>query len=358
VRPDSKRKTSAGAPMRKHSDSSRISRVFTWLHAQYPSWEGGDQLGPIRVAVLNGRRPGRATLIVFRGGQRTPSIVVKLVTRLEDAGHISREARSLELANSQLVGLLDPPPPRLLGSTHQPGLAALAITAVPGRRSKLPDLAKAKPSRSDVHAVRRHIDSVRSWTRSLREVEMPEQPMRDGQQLADRVHRFIELGGLPAAVVPRIQHLAIAMEQMPVKWSPHWQHGDVAPGNVLWHKGRIRLVDWEAASPAHDPWRDDAYLLLSLGRATQHETGVSSVGSAIRAAFGSQSWAGRVAESSYRESWPHPIPVGWALISTTIEHALEREEYGATTPFWRDLAVDLLFDQDLRDSCGWLVPHW
>ena len=339
-------------------DPSRIAHIRSWVEAQYPSWKDGDDLGPIRLAVLGGHRPGRATLMIFRGHERWPSIAVKLVTTPEDATHLSREARSLDLANRQLADLLALPPPQYLGLIREQQFAALAITAVPGRRANLPDLTKPKPTHRDVRALKSHVRAVRYWSHSLREATNPDQATRDGQHLADRIHRFIDLGDLSIDVVPRFQSLAVAMGRCPARWSPRWQHGDVASGNVLWRKGGIRLVDWEAASPAHDPWRDDAYLLLSLARAAQHETGAPSVAAALKTAFGSGRWAGQVAQSSYRETWAHPIPVGWAVMATTIEHALEGEECGTTTAFWRDLAVDLLVDEELGEVCGWLVPRW
>jgi len=359
VRRDSKPEPSAEAHRPGLAeDSSPISRVRSWLHTQYPSWEAGDDLGPTRLAVLGGHRPGRATLMVFRGRERWPSIAVKLVTTPEDATHLSREAKSLDLANRELAGLMALPPPRHLGSIHERQFAALAITTVRGTRANLPDLTKPKPTRRDVRSLKSHVHAVRHWSRSLREATVSDSATRDGRHLVDRIHRFIDLGDLPDDVIPRFQSLAVAMGRYPAKWSPRWQHGDVAPGNVLWRRGGIRLVDWEAASPSHDPWRDDSYLILSLARAAQHETAAPSVAAALRTTFGSGRWAGQVAESSYREDWPHPIPVSWAVMATTVEHALEGEEYGTTTSFWRDLAVDLLVDEELREMCKWLVPRW
>lgn len=334
-----------------------IRYVQSWLQTHYPEWRDGEELGPIRVSVLLGRRPGRSTIFVFRGRDRWPQIVVKLATNEESATQLTREGRSLDLAHRELNGLLEQPLPRHLGSTQKPGLAVLATTALRGRRAMLPDLTWSLPRLGNRRQLRSHIDAVRAWSHSLSRVDGSDHIKRDGRHLADRIQRFTELGDVSDPVRERLESLAKVISASGLQWSPRWQHGDVAPGNVLWHKGRIRLVDWEAASPMHDPWRDDVYLILSLARVVQHRLKVSTVREAFLSALGSKDWGGRVLADSYREDWPYPIPIGWAVLMTTIEHALEREEYGIATAFWRDLAIDLVSDDDLRATCDWLVPR-
>lgn len=311
----------------------------------------------MRLTVLMGTRPGRLTLVVFRRRERLPNLVVKLTTN-ENATHLTREARVLDLAQSELGRLVNQPLPRQLGFIQEPQLAALAITALRGHRAKLPDLTMSEARRNDRRRLQSHVDMVRDWSRSLREAGISDQLPRDGQFVAGRIERFIVLGKVGPKASDRLERLAEAMRASGVRWSPCWQHGDVAPGNVLWHRRRIRLVDWEAASPSHEPWRDDAYLILSLARVAQRAMGAASVSAAFQGPLASRSWAGRILASSYREEWPHPIPIGWAVIATVIEHALEREESDTTTATWRDLAVDLLCDDQFRATCNWLTPNW
>jgi hypothetical protein len=335
-----------------------ISHVCSWLETRYPEWWEGEELGPIRVSVLLGRRPGRSILFVFRGRDRWPQIVVKIATNEESARQLSREGRSLDRAKRELNGLLIQPLPRHLGSIQEPGVGVLATTALRGQRATLPDFTNSSPGWSDRRYLKSHIDAVRAWSRTLAKIGRPDTLKRDTHHSAERIERFIVLGNLSDPARVGFESLANAIARSGVSWSPRWQHGDIAPGNVLWHKGNIRLVDWEASSPEHDPWRDDAYLTLSLARLAQHRLNLSTVSDALQSALGSEDWAGRALADSYQVDWPHPIPIGWAMLTTTVEHALEREEYGTTTPYWRDLAIDLVCNDDLRATCEWLVPRW
>lgn len=339
-------------------NTSIVSHIRSWLRASYPDLHGGEQLGPVRLSVLVGRRPGRSTLMVFRGRERWPSIVVKLATTEEGARHLPREARVLDLAERELEGFLDHPPPRHLDLLEEPELTALAITAVRGRRASLPDLTPAVPRWGDKRRLQSHLEGVRDWSRSLSKAGRSNRQPRDGQFIATRIQRFALLGDLAPELRERLEEFAHALQASNAQWTPLWQHGDVASGNVLWHRRRVRLVDWEAASPTHDPWRDDAYLILSLARAAQRTMRTSSIGAALVGALSSRSWAGRILASSYREYWPHPIPIGWAVLATTIEHAMEEEEHRAASAVWRGFAIDLVSSDQLRSRCDWLVPRW
>lgn len=335
---------------------SKISYIRSWLQARYPVWQGGEELGRVRLSVLMGRHPGRSTIIVFRGRERWPRIVVKLATDEEGATRLTREAGVLDHINRELQEFLDHPLPRHLGLLNESHLAALATTALRGRRATLPDLTVSEPKRNDRRRLQYHIDAVREWSRSLSQARTSVQQPRHTGYAAHRIQRFIDLSNPAKKTRGRLERLSAAMEASDARWLPCWQHGDVASGNVLWHRGRMRLVDWEAASPTHDPWRDDAYLILSLARAAQRTMGSSSVSPAFLGPLGSGSWPGRILESNYREFWPHPIPVGWAVVATTIENALKREKYGTTNAVWRNLAIDLVSDDRLRTKCNWLVP--
>ncbi len=60
----------------------------------------------------------------------------------------------------------------------------------------------------------------------------------------------------------------------------------------------------------------------------------------------------------YTETWRHPLPLGWALLTIVIEHALGAEAEARTLPVWTALAIDLVADPNLRDTCDWAVPVW
>ena len=304
------------------------------------------------MTLLRGSRPGRITLIVFRGRSRWPSIAVKVATKAEHFWALEREARSLKLVSRDLNDSIGASAPRHLGSLRTPKYSLLATTAVRGRRAELPSLTKSRSSRSDRHRLGRHIGGVRLWSRELRQA-IPSNRQRTGLDVANRLHRYLEIETLPPLMAERLAEIAGEVGQITHKWNAQWQHGDVAPGNVLWFRGGVRLVDWEAASPYHDPWRDDAYLILSLARNIQNTSELGS-SAALKLALDTESWVGRILASSYTEDWPHPLPIHRALVAVAVEHALMAHALKGSPNIWQEVVGTLVSDEEIRSSCDWL----
>jgi hypothetical protein len=116
-----------------------------------------------------------------------------------------------------------------------------------------------------------------------------------------------------------------------------WQHGDLAPGNVLLSRSGAQLIDWEHASPAHYPWHDAAYLALVLSLIAAYQTG-SSVSVAFDALYREDSWGGKLVRERIAEYWDSAAPIGKAITITAVDVAIRRPR----NPAWSDLARHLL----------------
>ncbi len=334
-----------------------LHRIEAWVRSECPTWLPADAQRPLRVSALWGHRPGRATLLVSHRGRRAPRIVVKLASRDIDPGHLLREHHALRTAAQDLPPDVTDTMPQSLGLYEDDDMVAFAMTAVEGRRSTVPALTSSRPSRRDRHRLERHVAEVRAWSARLREVS----PSREMVALADsRIGDSLRIRPEPDTVAPagrhRLRDILESRDLGTLRWEPVWQHGDVAVGNVLRFRGGVHLVDWETARHDHMPWRDDAHLLLSFARDAQRSLGSDRIATAMPRMLAPTTWGGQLLAGLYRERWPHPVPLGTALLLTALDCARPDVLGPDVARHWAQLAVDLTSDEVLRRSCPWLVP--
>lgn len=97
--------------------------------------------------------------------------------------------------------------------------------------------------------------------------EAPRNPVR-GVPLVDRDRRTLDAGDRAGGVVGHLDELLArwrdAVDAPPHDGPARWLHGDLHPGNILWHDSRITgIVDWgdiTAGDPSCDYWVAWAFL--------------------------------------------------------------------------------------------------
>jgi hypothetical protein len=331
-------------------------RVEDWVRRAIPTWFPGATVGELRSCAILGGREGRVNLIFVDRRGRRARIVVKVGTRVANAGHVLRERDALGLAHTCLPLDITAGIPVPLELYDDGQVTALAMTALPGTVVRLPDLTRNRPRRQDAVRLAAHVRAVRGWSRRLAGAGAACGPtLLNETRIGLAIEALLSSGSVPPAPRSCLAGLHASLGAS-FGWEPVWQHGDVASGNALYHRGGIRFVDWEAARATHMPWLDDTYLILSLARSAQRSLGTPTVSSAMRQVLRRSSWCGDVLRSIYDDDWPHPIPLGMALLLTAIEQTRLPDESVDPASTWIRLVIDLLSDDELRRDCDWLVP--
>lgn len=309
---------------------------------------------PFKYTVLFGRRSYTATVMLARGNVRSPQLAIKVDWSGGPRRRLEREYQTLLLARRQLPWSISRDIPVPLAFRNSGQAQALVTTVVAGTRVTLPSLVRT-PSAAKRRRLGRHVGAVRQWSRRL-----AGSTMHTSGNEPRRTTRVVE------AFLEHFDHGPQGLEEMHAweralasrqgLYRGRWQHGDVAHGNALYHAGKLSFIDWEAASPNHPPWTDDAYLILSLARTCQAELGVDRVSTAMRRGLGAGTWAGEALKRIYAADWPYTITIADAVLHTVISQALGPDDQEALEPHWVDLAIDLLTDWSLREECCWLAP--
>ena len=314
------------------------------------------RLEPLLLAGGPAHR-GRVSVLLFAGG-RSPQAIMKI-------GFTRREGEFLEAefeAMSKLRPLL---PPRLASSMpraldlYQKGqVTAVAAEVLEGERLLVPSLTGEVSTKA-----RRIMDSYLrrsfAFARDLAEATA-QPPSRNAETLAGVVERFVAmfLEGEPATA-RRVDSFGTAVAESGIEWLPAWQHQDVAVGNVLEHRGQLRFVDWEHASPGCQPWFDVAYAPIVTSHLAQRVDALPSVREAALAALGATTPIGSLLRMRMEEVWDYPLPLGWGVALTAMIAAMRRVDEGrAGSAEWADLVKMMVCDEDFRSELDWLVPRW
>jgi aminoglycoside phosphotransferase (APT) family kinase protein len=173
------------------------------------------------------------------------------------------------------------------------------------------------------------------------------------------VDRYIGLGPLPTQTADRLSTFRSAVDTSGITWSRCWQHSDLAVGNVLFHRGELRLLDWEHASADSQPWFDLAQSPGATARLAKRQMGADSSREAAMRALGRSGWAGDVLRTEIERVWDNRMPLGWAVALTSMATAIRQAQdarMGAED--WTELTAALLADDELRTELSWMVPVW
>jgi hypothetical protein len=227
---------------------------------------------PPRLAplVVGHRRPttGMATVLLFRDGGRTPSVVAKLPRYGTTSPSLRREAATLEAVRRSLHGPVRDAVPRSLGLHRVDGTEVLLQTGSQGRHL----VASTAGARPRPGALGRQLDLVLAWCLAMQRASGRPETV-DEALIADTLEApatacLAALGGDPAVgrLLDRVLGRARALRGTPLPLVTC--HGDFWAGNVLVERGRVcGVVDWERGALGGLPFWDP---VKAVGSAAYH----------------------------------------------------------------------------------------
>jgi Phosphotransferase enzyme family len=227
----------------------------------------GPPPGRLAPLVVGHRRPptGMATVLLFRQGDDTPSVVAKLPRYGATSPTLRREAETLDAVRGALDGPVRRAVPRSLGLHWVAGTEVLLQTGCPGRQL-VAETAAARPRPA---ALGRQLDLVLGWSLAMQRASGRRQAVDDtliGAALeAPAAACLAALGGDPAVgrLLDRALEGARALRGTPLPLVAC--HGDYWAGNVLVERGQVSgVVDWERGSLDGLPFQD---LVKAVGSA-------------------------------------------------------------------------------------------
>jgi hypothetical protein len=335
-----------------------IDGLTGYARENWPFWFGHfpESVG---IAIGSGgpAHRTRAAVFVFEGRRRRPTAVMKIAFTELEAGFLRHEHDALTEIRALLPGPMRPSVPQALGLAEIGGNTVLTMEALAGRRLLVPDLNGSGGSlpRSLMGDFYR---KSFAWSNDLA-VATSSSERLDGSHLAEVVDRYIVLAPLSAEAGGRLRSFRGALAESGVTWSTSWQHADLAVGNVLMHRGNLRLLDWEHASDRSQPWFDLAHSVGATSRLAKRQSGAASSRFAAMSALGRSGWAGPVLREELERSWDNRMPLGWVIALSSMATAIRQAEdarMGADD--WTEFAAALVVDDELRFELPWMVPDW
>jgi aminoglycoside phosphotransferase len=317
------------------------------------SWAalGLDGSRPERLAplVVGHRRPttGMVTVLLFRTGDRSPSVVAKLPRYGPTGEPLRREAAALErvrgaVAVGALAGAVRDAIPRPLGLHRVDGTEVLLQTGMPGVHL----VAATASGRVHPAKLARRLDLLLGWCLELQAASARQVTVDDGL-LADRLEPLAAEGLAAMDADPRVGRLldrsleaaaGLRGTALPLVVC----HGDYWAGNVVVAGGRVRgVIDWERATLDDLPLWD---LVKAVGSAAYHLDRYRSLprrgrgalpgwgdlgpwagigdplfAASFRAAFVQQGWLAGVARDALVRAFRRGgIPLGWLPVALTF----------------------------------------
>jgi SAM-dependent methyltransferase len=317
------------------------------------SWAtfGLDGPRPQRLAplVVGHRRPttGMVTVLLFRTGGRSPSVVAKLPRYGPTGEPLRREAANLERVRDAIAvgtpaGAVGEAIPRPLGLHDVDGTEVLLQTGMPGVHL----VAATNSGRPHPARLARRLDLVLDWCLEL-QAASARQVTVDDALLAGKLEP-LAAEGLAAmdgdarvgALLDRCLEAASGLRgtALPLVVC----HGDYWAGNVMVAGGRVRgVIDWERAALDELPLWDlvkaagsAAYHLDRYRSLPRHGPGAipgwrdlgpwAGIGDPVfarsfRAAFVQRNWlAGGIRDALTRAFGRGGIPLGWLPVALTF----------------------------------------
>jgi hypothetical protein len=335
-----------------------IGSLTEYAEDRWPAWFGRtpEEIG---LAIGSGgpAHRTRAAVFVFDGHRRRPSVVMKIAFTDLEAGFLRHEHDALDQLRPTLSEPMRISIPRALGLAEIEGNTVLSMEALAGKRLLVPNLSGAGgpvPRQLMGGFFRKAFE----WSQDLASATTSDEVL-GGKDLAEVVDRFSGLASQPAPVSDRLASFRAAMDGSGVKWSTSWQHADLAVGNVLLHRGELRLLDWEHASGESQPWFDLAQAPGATARLAKRQSGAESSREAAMTTLGGSKWAGEVLRTEMERVWDNRMPLGWAVALASMATAIRQvEDARMGAEDWTEFSVALISDDELRRELPWMVPDW
>ena len=338
-----------------HVLAGAANDVDSWVADHWGRWFRGGQTRFAYRCILKGARQGRITAFYFTETSRAPVLVVKIAGNVGDRVPARNEFDALRRVRSSLPPRAVDLAPEALGLLHEGGsYAAVAMKAVAGKRMTLPVLARRSPSIFERRATLAYLKTAAEVSRQLETLVSGVPQPRSLGALSDQLAAFRSLGSVSRAAQEGLSELERHLAASTSRYTPSWQHGDVAPGNLLLGPSGAHLVDWEAARPDHAPWFDVTYSWLTLARLTQRQGGDWSAGRALAHLYSENGWLGERLAQQTQQAWPHELPRRWAATLVAVDLAMTYGEAGVAV--WSPYIEALLTDDTVREHCHWMVP--
>ena len=232
-----------------------ISSVVELCGDEWGAWFPGEPAPALTAAVLTrGRVSDRATLLLFPVHSPTARLAVKLAWSDAAIAALERESQALRTIERGFPGM-PARVPRHLTTAPLPGGSALVTTALDGRRWRLGENRRlGAPTASRTLARFGAVADATACGRSESRADVAV------STLAPVVEWALSMPGLPPSQHAAFIRLAHSLGTCGESFTPRWQHGDLATGNILLGRGTLGIVDWEMASPDLPPWFDLCYV--------------------------------------------------------------------------------------------------
>jgi hypothetical protein len=228
------------------------------------AWSGlalpGPPPGRLSPLVVGHRRPatGMVTVLLFRPGDRSPSVVAKLPRYGRTGEPLQREATALDAVWTALPDMARRAIPRPLGLHLVDGTEVLLQTGVPGSHL----FGTAASGRLRRAALARQLGLALAWCAALQSASA-QWVVTDDSVLAERLEppakevvALLDGDAKVGSLLDRAIEQARALRgtRLPLVAS----HGDYWAGNLFVQDGRVSgVVDWERAAlddlPVWDP---------------------------------------------------------------------------------------------------------
>ena len=148
----------------------------------------------------------------------------------------------------------------------------------------------------------------------------------DGSHLAEIVDSVHRPAPQSAEAGVRLRSFRDAVAESGGDLSTSWQHADLAVGNVLMHRGDLRLLDWEHASERSQPWFDLAQSGRGNGAAGQAPIGRCVIAVRGHVRLGEIGLAGQVLRAEIERSWDNRMPLGWVIALSSMATAIRQAD--------------------------------
>jgi hypothetical protein len=305
-----------------------------------------ERLAPL---VVGHRRPttGMVTVLLFRSGDRSPSVVAKLPRYGQTGEPLRREAATLErvrraIAAGALAGAVREAVPLPLGLHEVDGTEVLLQTGMPGGHL----VAATAGRRLHPAKLTRRLELMLDWCLQLQAASARRVIVDDAllarklEPLAAECLAVMDADPAVAALLDRSLEAAASLRgtTLPLVVC----HGDYWAGNIMVAGGRVcGVIDWERAALDELPLWD---LVKAVGSAAYHLdryrslprhgpgalpgwgdlgpwTGIGepAFATGFRAAFVEPSWlAGVTRDALTRAFWRGGIALGWLPVAVTF----------------------------------------
>lgn len=322
------------------------------LEERWSDWFPGRPKQPLRLGFLasSAVQPPRGVVTVFEHVDPTPVVVVKVSLAETGNDALRREFQALEALWPERHRLdFNLPRPIDLITSDTGGYAVLS--GVKG--ALLPSVGIGRKAGSHAaRAVRRNLEAAVRVGDSLRTMATPSG--RTPIVWAERVLEFARTFQLVGSQLQAIESFSDQLATSGITSAKHWQHGDLAAGNMLFQGTSIAVVDWEKASPCYPGWYDLMYAVLML----PFSAGVSRPRDQIAATLDVQGRVGQAVLSVLTPVWREDLPLRTAAALTAAEAALTSRALGRSgAERWADVMVALLLDSRVASQAPW-VSSW